>query len=291
MRKTTALLAMVAGMMLSIGAWGARQGPDKNGYHLFNPTPRDQLRPFLTDRPDKTESAYTVDAGHFAFETDLFAYTYRKQVEVENGVTTTTVNRLYSFNLINLKVGLTNWSDFQLIAPTFNVSHEKVNGTLIRRSGYADTLLRFKASILGNDDGPVAFAAMPFIKLPTNADGLGHKKIEGGIAIPAAARLPRGWNFGTMLQYDRAKNERDEAFHSEFASSYTIDHDLVGTLNAYGELFTRSSTEKSAGWVATFDMGLTWMPSPDVQFDTGVNIGLTDAADDWNPFLGLSVRW
>jgi hypothetical protein len=27
-----------------------------------------------TDRPDKTESAYTVDAGHFQFEADLVSF-------------------------------------------------------------------------------------------------------------------------------------------------------------------------------------------------------------------------
>ena len=30
------------------------------------------MRDFETDRPDITESAYSVDAGHFQLETDLF---------------------------------------------------------------------------------------------------------------------------------------------------------------------------------------------------------------------------
>ena len=39
--------------------------PDKSVYHLFNPVPREYLRGMNTDRPDQTESPYTVDAGHF----------------------------------------------------------------------------------------------------------------------------------------------------------------------------------------------------------------------------------
>src|SRR6266436_4230281 len=48
---------------------------DKAAYHLFNPTPREYLREMVADRPDKTESPYTVDAGHFQVETDLVSYT------------------------------------------------------------------------------------------------------------------------------------------------------------------------------------------------------------------------
>ena len=36
---------------------------DKSSYSLFNPTPDSALRDMATDRPDKTESPYTVDAG------------------------------------------------------------------------------------------------------------------------------------------------------------------------------------------------------------------------------------
>ncbi len=39
--------------------------PDKSGYDLFHPTPRDLMREMSTDRPDQTESPYTVYAGHF----------------------------------------------------------------------------------------------------------------------------------------------------------------------------------------------------------------------------------
>ena len=47
----------------------ASASPDKSDYTLFNPTPRDRLREMSTDRPDKTESPFTVDAGHFQIET------------------------------------------------------------------------------------------------------------------------------------------------------------------------------------------------------------------------------
>ena len=51
-------------------------GADKSSYHFFNPTPRELMREMSTDRPDLTESAYTVDAGHFQIETDLVSFSH-----------------------------------------------------------------------------------------------------------------------------------------------------------------------------------------------------------------------
>lgn len=49
--------------------------PDKSQYTLFNPTPAKCMREFDPDRPDITDSPFTVDAGHIQFESGLFSYT------------------------------------------------------------------------------------------------------------------------------------------------------------------------------------------------------------------------
>ena len=38
--------------------------PDKSSYNLFNPVPENLMRDLSPDRPDVTESPFTVDAGH-----------------------------------------------------------------------------------------------------------------------------------------------------------------------------------------------------------------------------------
>src|SRR5687767_4843881 len=47
---------------------------EKWQYHLFRPTPRHLMRDLATDRPDVTESPYTVDAGHFQAELSFIEY-------------------------------------------------------------------------------------------------------------------------------------------------------------------------------------------------------------------------
>jgi hypothetical protein len=53
---------------------------DKSRYNLFHPTPDNLLRELATDRPDKTESPTTVDAGHFQFEMDFATFTHHLMI-------------------------------------------------------------------------------------------------------------------------------------------------------------------------------------------------------------------
>jgi len=50
-------------------------------------------------------------------------------------------------------------------------------------------------------------------------------------------------------------------------------------------------TERGSRWVGTFDMGLIYELTTNFQLDAGVNIGITRAAEDWNPFLGMTWRF
>ncbi|HTH45986.1 MAG TPA: hypothetical protein VMB21_00610 [Candidatus Limnocylindria bacterium] len=54
--------------------------------------------------------------------------------------------------------------------------------------------------------------------------------------------------------------------------SVTFSHDLLGRLG-------------------TVDLGLTYGLTDNLQPDAGVNIGVTDSADDLVPFVGLSCRF
>src|SRR5271163_748211 len=80
---------------------------DKGGYNLFNPTPLALMRELTPDRPDKTESPCTVDAGHFQLEMDFANYTYN-----DSGGTAT---RAWNVAPFNIKAGLLNNVDLQFV--------------------------------------------------------------------------------------------------------------------------------------------------------------------------------
>jgi hypothetical protein len=258
---------------------------DKTRYNLFNPTPDALLREMATDRPDKTESAYTVDAGHYQIEMDLLTYTYdRSEAETLEA---------WAIAPINMKVGVLNNVDLQVIAESYNIQRTKDRSTnsSTRLSGFGDLLLRCKTNLWGNDGGPTALSVMPFVKLPTNQNGLGNKAVEGGVIFPFAMDLPNDWGFGAQAEVDHVQNSNSSDYHQEFLNTVTVGHDIVGKLAGYVELFSNVSTESGAKWIATFDFGFTYALTRDIQLDAGMNIGLTSAADDFNPFIGLSMRY
>lgn len=254
---------------------------DKSGYHLFNPVPADHLRELSTDRPDKTESPYTVDAGHIQIESDLVSYTHDSDSGVE----------AWAIVPINFKVGLLRNVDLQTVIETYNHITTTDGLTKTRQSGFGDITSRVKVNLWGNDGGTTALALMPFVKFPTSQDNIGNNSVEGGLIIPLGVELPAGWGMGLMTEIDFNRDENGSGHHAEFINSITFSHDIVGNLGGYVEFFSAVSTESGTPWVGTVDLGLTYGLSDNIQLDAGINIGVTDSADDFNPFIGLSIRY
>jgi hypothetical protein len=132
---------------------------------------------------------------------------------------------------------------------------------------------------------------MPFVKIPTARRDLGNGALEGGIIFPFAMELPAKWGFGAQAELDLLQDSNRSDYHEEIINTVTVSHDIVGKLAGYAELFSNLSTERGAKWIATFDFGFTYAVARDIQLDAGMNIGLTAAADDLNPFIGLSLRY
>jgi len=270
--------------------WGADEGtdkppPDKSGYNLFNPTPIALMRELTPDRPDKTESPYTVDAGHFQLEMDFANYTENNA----NGVRTETWN----VAPVNFKVGVLNNVDVQFVFDNYlhtrTVDHGA--GTTTTQSGFGDFTTRVKINLWGNDGGPTAFGVMPFVKFPTNTDHLGNDAVEGGVIFPLAVKLPAGWDMGVETAVVALQNSGNSREHAEFENMVTFDHAIIGKLSGYCEFFSSVSTERGASWVGTVDVGLEYLVTKDVQLDCGCNVGVTHAADDVNPLAGITVRY
>lgn len=260
--------------------------PDKSGYHLFRPTPRALMREMSTDRPDKTESAYTVDAGHFQFEMDFANFTYDH--DSEDSVRT----EAWNVAPVNMKIGLCNRVDLQVILDNYVNARTKdpATGTTERASGFGDITTRLKINLWGNDGGTTAFALMPFVKLPLTESNLRNGDTEGGIILPFAADLPGGWGMGAMTELDFVSGGTGD-YETEWVNSITFSHDLTERLGGYLEFASLMGTAPGFQWQGQVDVGLTYAATENVQFDLGCNFGVTKSAPDYNPFIGLSVRF
>lgn len=262
--------------------------PDKSRYNLFRPTPPELMRELSADRPDKTDSPMTVDAGHVQVEMDMVNMT------LDRTKTDTGKARYRSLDLapMNVKLGVLNNLDFQVTytAHRWETTEDSSAGSLERKQGFDGITPRLKWNLIGNDGGFFALALLPFIKAPLSQSQLSNHHVEGGLAIPYSFDIP-GWDVGLQTAFHWHRNESSSGYHTEFDNSLSIGHALIGPLSLSAEFFGSVSTERDQGWVGTVDTWLTYQVSPNMRLDAGVYIGVTPSAPDWHPFLGMTYRY
>ena len=238
------------------------------------------LRELSTDRPDATESPFTVDAGHWQIEIDFLSHTRNRL----DGTRT----RAWDIAPLNLRYGVL--PDIELgafIAPYSRVTEEPRGGPRMTAAGFGDITLRAKFNFLGNDGGGKAFGLIADLKLSAASAALGNGRVEGGLILPVAFDLGGGWEFGAMTEVDLRQRDGGGT-RAVWVNTATVGHELARDLSGYVEL-TSAAGEGAHG--ATFNLGVAWRLNADTQLDTGANFGLSRSADDLQFFAGVSRRF
>src|SRR5215510_10543019 len=141
MTRPTALsyAAALALLMSTVHALGA----DKSQYWLLNPTPDKLMREMTTDRPDITESPFTVDAGHVQFESTLVGYSRSAPDQAH------TVSDEFEFATTNMRIGVTNSSELSLVWQPYGTVRVRQTDPLrtIHQSGMGELNVRGKFNL------------------------------------------------------------------------------------------------------------------------------------------------
>ena len=266
----------------------AAPAPDKSGYSLLDPTPDSQLRGFAPDRPPKADSAYTVDAGHFQYETDLLNY-----LDTNIGGATT---KLYQAFDPVWKLGLTNWADFELQFNGYQnlVATDNATGAVVAKGfGFGDVFLKSKINLFGNDGGSAALAIIPYVKIPSGTLNISNGVVEAGLIAPLQVKLPQDFGLTLMTELDVLKNANDSGRHPNFVNLINLNHPVPGikNLSASIEFFSSIGTDVNTPPIYTLDTALIYAVTDNVQLDCGVDFGLNKAAPNLQVFTGLSQRF
>jgi len=262
--------------------------PDKSQYNLFNPVPDDQMRSFSTDRPTKSDSPYTVDAGHFQYEADLVNWIYD-----HNNTSQTTVSNVIVGDPV-LKAGLTNHTDLEVaLAPiNINQANNRPAGTQTTFAGFGDIYTRVKFNLFGNDGGDYALAIVPYVKAPTANHHIGNTHWEGGGYVPFVAVLPSDWTMNITSEMDILENAALNGTHTNFSNLINFSHPVFDpSLTGYVEFWSDVNNDTGVQTQYTADFALSWVVKDNLQLDCGVNVGLNKAANDVQPYLGISQRF
>jgi hypothetical protein len=232
-----------------------------------------------TDRPDRTESPFTVPHGWFQVESDLASW--GRIDGVDERVTSA------SLFTLNMKYGLTRRIDLQVVfSPWVDVEEEVAGSVIFNETNTGPLGLRAKINLAGNDTGGPAFALLPYVFVPTHGDAVFHR-ITYGIVTPLSLPLGDAAAFSAMVGVTRIDNEDTWAL-----ASMSLGTALFGNLAGFIELYTsRNSFETNAIDDATIDAGITYALGENWQLDTGIYRGLVDETEDWRVFLGASGRF
>ena len=242
--------------------------------------PENRMRELSTDRPDATESPFTVDAGHVQLEMDFANYAR----DDESGGRVTE----WEAAPFNLRFGLSRYFEAGFFVVPFRSETEVLpEGGRSRRSGLGDITLRAKLNLAGNDDGDLAWGLIADLKLPTAHDGMNNGKIEGAVALPVAFALGGGWEGAAMTAVEAVYTETGR-YRAVWTNTVTAGRDLTKNVGGFVEL---TSSAGDGSHIATFNCGVTRRFGPHVQYDAGVNFGLSQAAPDVAVFTGLSRRF
>jgi len=259
---------------------------DKSKYTLFNPTPQKDLR----DINALYNGPYTVDAGHVQIEHVPVLYAYDHNAG-SGGNTTATFLQL---GATTFRLGLLNNLDLgATIAPRLEFrSHDRMTGVTTTQRGLGDLTLRTKLNFWGDDVGSTALGLVSFLKVPINQGGVGNPYFEGGMGLPLAVELPKGWWLGVTPELHIFHDiNGGNGYHLDFFSTVFFWHKIYGNLSGYVESSNWASAEHGSAWISTVDVGLTYVWGVHLQLDAGAFIGASHAANDIAPFLGVSYRF
>lgn len=234
------------------------------------------VRGLSTDRPDATESPYSVPKGWVQLEMDLLAGARESAGDTE--VHTRTLMAT------NLKFGVTHRADLQvLFEPDVHTTATGFPpGSGIESSGTGTLGVRLKWNWVGNDGGRLAHGVLLSLAGDTRPS---LREARWGIAVPVALALGERLGFGAMVEATRAAGE------SGLLGTATLGMDVTGPFGCFVELTAEHPLgADDARPASTWNMGVTAAVGNDVQLDGGVRLGLSEAADDAAAFIGLAFR-
>jgi hypothetical protein len=288
-----ALLTIAGGLIAPAAAQTASDSddapdkPDKWRYTLSNPTPENEMRSFCTDRPPKANLPCTVDAGHFQYEADAFNWSRLRT----GGVTTNS----YLVSNPTFKLGVADRLDLELNIPPVETVVTTSPFGRTRLTGVGDLVLRAKANLAGAEGGDFQAALIPYLKAPTAQLGIGNRAAEGGVIAPISFALPQDFTLLFDPEIDVLRNAKDFGRHANFQGLANISRPLGNDVTAYVELWGAVNSDPSRPTKqASLDLSLAWVAwkkLPNLQFDIGANIGLTEATPRLQLYTGVSQRF
>lgn len=239
----------------------------------------------VTDRPDQTESAFTVAPRMFQLE---LGAGYGEQ---RNDSTKTIFQ---SIPQALLRLGLARGFEIRLGIPGLEIEETSSATGSTDTRGLVDATFGFKV-VIEEERGLIPQTAF----LGTLIVPSGDNELTSDRADPAfrfvfsntlSSRLSLGYNLG-MVWLTESDEPGVQDTLSYFDWTVALGISASKRVGCFVEVFGLSPIEGDRGSITAFDTGVTYLLTPRLQLDASGSIGLSDSAPDWALGLGLSFRF
>jgi hypothetical protein len=239
----------------------------------------------ITDRPDQTESAFTVPRGLFQIEGGWG--------HAEGGGADSSL-RVESFPQALLRIGLNDAFELRIGVPGFSIVRSDPAGGPDTTRGLVDATLGFKVRIAEEKGAVPQTAFLGTLLIPSGDDELSADRADPAFRFlfsnTLSQRLSIGYNIGMawLTERDALGNLDTRSF---FDWTVSLGIATGSKLGVFVEGFGLNPVSGGGEALTALDGGVTYLLNPRLQLDATVTAGLSSLAPDWGVGLGVSYRF
>lgn len=230
-----------------------------------------------------TETPQTIEPGKVLVRMDAISLGIKPDSSEPNAY------RALAVGSTVVSAGLTDSLDLEVGAQLFLRDTLQLQHSNRTQDGIGDVTFRSKWTFWRDPAQSQAAAVIPYVKIPTNSNGVGNNFTEGGIIVPWARKFGLGSSAGAMLEWDVARNAANTRYDSRWYTSGFLQWDLFGKLGAYAESTLSVSTAGTSSFSGTVNGGATLSISKNFQWDYEIGRVLGASASAW--VQTLRFRW
>lgn len=248
-----------------------------------------EVAPMTTERPSKTDSAFSVPAGLMQIESNFYSYTQDNRCSDSQ----CQKSRQQSFGEItNVRIGISENADIQIIGDLYSRLDTNSNGEKQTQRGYSDTQVRLKVNLLGNTpEASYSIALLPYLKLPTHHKTLGTNNAEGGIGLPFNINMNGWFALSGMTQLNIVRSQARPSYDLALANSLMLSRNITSKLGSYIEYYTYKVNALNFSRENYVDAGFIYEFTPSFRMDINGHFGVNQAAVDSSIFVGGAYRF
>ncbi len=236
-----------------------------------------------TDRPDFVESSDVVGKGRVQFETSL-AWEVDRQGGLRSWVRSTPSL---------LRIGLGESWELRFETDGQMRSRETDGASTSRTRGWSDLSAGLKWHVGDGDEatGTPSMGWLFHVDGNTGSRAYRGQGLRPSLRFVAEWELPAGLSFGVMPGIYLDRNEQGQRFTGGILAA-TLGKSLTEKLRGFIELAGQQLTSaRNGGRLVTFDAGLAYLLSNDLQVDLAFSRGLTRTSPDLSWTTGISMRY